>query len=107
MAASLSLRSKSWVLFDRSTQDRVSGAPPGAANRNWKPFGQSLGGPTMQSARNASPSASFHDQVDGPRSVRSLLLDTFRAVSPTNEALEFHNRIEVWVNEGGAGGEAN
>jgi hypothetical protein len=62
----------------------------------------------MQAARKAaSSSASFHDQVDESRLVRSLSLDTFRAVSPTNEALELHGRIEVWVNEGGAGGEAN
>jgi hypothetical protein len=62
----------------------------------------------MQAARKAaSSSASFHDQVDEPRLVRSPSLDTFRAVSPTNEALELHGRIEVWVNEGGAGGEAN
>ena len=62
----------------------------------------------MQAARKAASSpSSFRDQVDGPRLVRSLSLDTFRAVSPTNEALELHGRIEVWVNEGGAGGEAN
>jgi len=32
-----------------------------------------------------------------------------RAAPLTNTptALELHNRIEVWVNEGGAGGEAN
>jgi hypothetical protein len=64
--------------------------------------------PTMQSARiAASSSVLFHDQVDGPRPMRSLLLDSGRAASPANAALELRNRIEVWVNEGGAGGEAN
>jgi hypothetical protein len=29
--------------FDHSTQNRVPGAPPGAANRNLKPLEQSLG----------------------------------------------------------------
>jgi hypothetical protein len=65
-------------------------------------------GPTMQSARNAaSSSASLHDQVEGPRPMRALLLNTGGVASPTNAALELHDRIEVWVNEGGAGGEAN
>ncbi len=47
------------------------------------------------------------------RSVPSLLLDAVyaasntKAASRTNEAVEMHNRIEVWVNEGGGGGEAN
>ena len=62
----------------------------------------------MQSTRKAaSTSALFHEQVDGLRPMRTLLLNTVRAASPTNAALELHNRIEVWVNEGGAGGEAN
>ena len=62
----------------------------------------------MQSARKAaSSSVSFHAQLAGLRPMRTHSLDAVRAATPTNAALELHNRIEAWVNEGGAGGEAN
>ena len=62
----------------------------------------------MQPARQSAFSQTlFHDGVDGLRPMRALLLNTGRAASPADAALELHDRIEVWVNEGGAGGEAN
>jgi hypothetical protein len=62
----------------------------------------------MQSARKAAVSSTpFHHQVNGTLPMRPVVLDAGRAVPPTPAALELHYRIEVWVNEGGAGGEAN
>jgi hypothetical protein len=59
----------------------------------------------MQSARKAAASSTpFHRQSTRPTPV---VLDAGRAVPPTAAALELHYRIEVWVNEGGAGGEVN
>jgi hypothetical protein len=61
-------------------------------------------------ARKTAPSSTpLHYQVNSPRPMRAFVLDAGSAASPANTpaALELHNRIEVWVNEGGAGGEAN
>ena len=65
----------------------------------------------MQSARKAAASStSGQHQLNGSRPMRTLVLDAGRA-APSKETpaaiLELHKRIEVWVNEGGAGGEAN
>lgn len=106
MAASPSLSSyrESLARFVRQLNAEAR-APPGGEP---KAEAIGLGGPTMQSARKAtSSSASFQDRVDGPRPMRVLLLGMVRAAALTNAALELHNRIEVWVNEGGAGGEAD
>jgi len=62
----------------------------------------------MQLARKAASSSTpLLRRVDGP--TRTVLLDTFGAASLTKlrAALELRDRIEVWVNEGDAGGEAN
>lgn len=64
-------------------------------------------GPTMQSVRKAAPSStSFHHRVSSP-GLRAPDADSAASPANTPAALELHDRIEVWVNEGGAGGEAN
>lgn len=64
----------------------------------------------MQPARKAAPSSSpRHRQVGGSEPTRTLLPHAVCAdpLTTTRAALELYDRIEVWVNEGGAGGEAN
>lgn len=66
----------------------------------------------MQLARKAAPSsAPCPSQVSSRRPTRTIALEAGSA-SPTLAtsipgALELYNRIEVWVNEGGAGGEGD
>lgn len=63
----------------------------------------------MQSTHKAaSITAPRHQKDDVSQPVRAFIPYAGRAAPFTNTptALELHDRIEVWVNEGGAGGEA-
>ena len=62
----------------------------------------------MQLVRKTAPSSSpRHRQISGSAPIRTLAPHAVGAAPLTNTrtALELHDRIEVWVNEGGAGGE--
>lgn len=62
----------------------------------------------MQSSLKAAPSSILsHYQVNSPGPLQAFVLDVESVVPFTNTsaAPELHDRIEVWVNEGGTGGE--
>jgi hypothetical protein len=93
--------------------DRVLCTPLGAMqwNRGTKLFGD----PTMQSARNPAPSSTAgQHQVDRPPTDTNVCARHHREAPPKNTSAvlelryrKLRYRIEIWVNEGGAGGEAS
>jgi hypothetical protein len=96
-------------LFDHTPRFRMLGAARNGALEPKSVSAASFWGPTMQSVRKAAISSTPHQHRANGRRLLTFLFDAGRAAQPTDIAatFELHNRIEVWVNEGGTGGEAN